>query len=150
MRNIIGIDTGVTTGFAVWDIDAQRLIEVTSSGIVKAMALVGVYNPVMIRIEDARLRKWYNDRHKQQRAMLQGVGSVKRDAAIWEEFCIENGYDYELVPPSANHTKSTAADFAKLTGWLRSTNEHARDAAGLVYGFTERNLTNTLKMRRAA
>lgn len=150
MRNIIGIDTGVTTGIAVWDVDAQQLVEVTSSGIVKAMALVGVYEPVLIRIEDARLRKWYNDKHKQQRAMLQGVGSVKRDAAIWQEFCIENGYDYELVPPSANRTKTTATDFARLTGWLRSTNEHARDAAGLVYGFTARNLDTALKIRRAA
>ena len=63
----------------------------------------------------------------------QGVGSVKRDAQIWEDWCIEQEFNYIMVHPKANATKTKADLFKKITGWTGRTNEHARDAAMLVF-----------------
>jgi hypothetical protein len=63
-----------------------------------------------------------------------GAGSVKRDCAIWEDFCRDLGIDYIPVPPQAGLTKWPADYFNKVTGWKGRTSDHARDAALLVYG----------------
>jgi hypothetical protein len=134
---LIGIDTGVNTGFAV---AADRgnggeLEQVESLSITQAMEKVkelieqwGVSN-VCLYIEDARKRTWFTG----GREKSQGVGSVKRDAQIWEDWCTEQDIKFVLVHPAANATKKKATDFKRMTGWIGRTNEHARDAAMLVF-----------------
>lgn len=67
------------------------------------------------------------------REKAQGVGSVKRDAQIWEDWCTEQGLNFKMIHPAANATKKKAEDFTRMTGWTGRTNEHARDAAMLVF-----------------
>lgn len=134
---LIGIDTGVNTGFAV---AADRgnggeLEQVESLSITQAMGKVkelieqwGISN-VCLYIEDARKRTWFTG----GREKSQGVGSVKRDAQIWEDWCTEQDIKFVLVHPAANATKKKATDFKRMTGWIGRTNEHARDAAMLVF-----------------
>ena len=134
---LIGIDTGVNTGFAV---AADRgnggeLEQVESLSITQAMEKVkelieqwGISN-VCLYIEDARKRTWFTG----GREKSQGVGSVKRDAQIWEDWCNEQGLNYLMIHPAANATKTKADVFKKRTGWVERTNEHARDAAMLVF-----------------
>lgn len=134
---MVGIDTGVHTGFAVALDEGQggRLIEVNSLTITQSMSrvkeLCDLYGQaeVCLYIEDARQRKWFTG----GREKAQGVGSVKRDAQIWEDWCKENKINYKLIHPKDNCTKYKADTFKKLTGWLGRTNEHARDAAMLVF-----------------
>jgi len=130
----IGIDTGVNTGVAIWNAKTQKFEAVETCKIHRAIELVGKLHracPLMVRVEDARLRKWYG---KAGRERLQGAGSVKRDASIWEDFLNDLGVRHELVAPASNRTKLDAKTFAKVTGYTGSTNEHSRDAAMLVYG----------------
>lgn len=134
---LIGIDTGVNTGFAV---AADRgnggeLEQVESLSITQAMEKVkeiiekwGISN-VCLYIEDARQRTWFTG----GREKAQGVGSVKRDAQIWEDWCTEQGINFKMIHPAANATKTKADVFKKRTGWVERTNEHARDAAMLVF-----------------
>ena len=134
---LIGIDTGVNTGFAV---AADRgnggeLEQVESLLITQAMGKVkeliekwGNEN-VCLYIEDARQRTWFTG----GREKAQGVGSVKRDAQIWEDWCKEQEMNYLMIHPAANATKTKADVFKKRTGWVERTNEHARDAAMLVF-----------------
>ena len=108
MKIMIGIDTGVNTGFAV---AADRgnggeLEQVESLSITQAMLKVqhqvqtwGIQN-VCLYIEDARQRTWFTG----GREKAQGVGSVKRDAQIWEDWCKEQGYLYKMIHPAANAT----------------------------------------------
>lgn len=136
-RIMIGIDTGVNTGFAV---AADRgnggeLEQVESLSITQAMEKVqkqvqtwGIQN-VCLYIEDARQRTWFTG----GREKAQGVGSVKRDAQIWEDWCKEQGFKFLMIHPAANATKKKATDFKRMTGWVGRTNEHARDAAMLVF-----------------
>lgn len=143
---LIGVDTGVHTGFAV-AIDQGKggeLQDVGSLTITQAMSkvldLVDVHGKanIMLYIEDARLRTWFGNADARQArsgaGVREGIGSVKRDAQIWEDWCKEQGLYYKMIHPAANKTKTDAKYFLKLTGWAKQTNEHARDAAMLVFG----------------
>ena len=102
----------------------------------RARKLHKVYgDDLCIVFEDARQRKWIPQEKNasQYRGRLQGAGSVKRDATIWEDFCKDLGIRYEAVPPHKGMTKWSAETFANITGWQGKTSEHARDAALLVY-----------------
>ena len=91
MKILIGIDTGVHTGFAVaFDHGEGGVLQkVQSLSITQAMQCVLEYEDehdlkdIMLYIEDARKRTWFTG----GREKAQGVGSVKRDAQIWEDWC---------------------------------------------------------------
>lgn len=139
----IGIDCGVNTGLSVWNKKVRRLEVCESCSIIEAMNFitgfisVGKNEQVMVRVEDARLRKWIpqGKNEKEERGRREGAGFVKRDASIWEEFLKINSIPYEMVAPKNNKTKVKAEYFRQLTGWQESTNQHARDAAMLVFGY---------------
>lgn len=131
----VGVDPGVHTGFAVWDADAQKLLDVRSMGIVAAMLQVqlmhGFGSLAMVTFEDARLRTWFGSKGKES---LQGAGSIKRDCQIWAEWLEHVGCPYRNVSPKAKGAKLNAEQFARLTGWTERTNEHGRDAGMLILG----------------
>lgn len=135
-RLCIGIDCGINTGVAVWD-SKEKSINVFSCQIHKAITLVtSIVNEnkeecIKVYVEDARLRKWFGNSGKEK---LQGAGSVKRDAKIWEDFLKDSGINHEMVAPKNNKTKISSQQFKAITGYKGSTNEHGRDAAMLVFG----------------
>ncbi|MFV5376549.1 hypothetical protein [Acinetobacter calcoaceticus] len=143
---LIGVDTGVHTGFAVAFDQGKGgvLQDVSSLTITQAMSrvleLVELHSKakIMLYIEDARLRTWFGNADARQArsgaGVREGIGSVKRDAQIWEDWCKELGLKYQMIHPAANKTKTDAKYFLKLTGWAKRTNEHARDAAMIVFG----------------
>lgn len=136
----IGIDTGVHTGLAIYDSEKKVLSEVKTVKIHEAMLLVGTMKEngykIRVRFEDARKRTWFGTHSaREDRARLQGAGSVKRDCQIWEDYLKEIDVDFEMVAPKYNATKMSAESFKRLTGFQGRTNEHGRDAAMLVYGF---------------
>lgn len=142
----IGIDTGTNTGIAIWDNRKQSLLFLQSIMIHQAMAEVARVKEeceqnntkLIVRVEDPRQRTWFGtDRisRDEERKRLQGVGSVKRDASIWEDYLSDLGVEFEMVAPKNNMTKMTHAYFKGISGWKGRTNEHMRDAAMLVIGF---------------
>lgn len=131
---IVGIDTGVNTGFAVYCRKQKCLTEVNTLEIHNAILRLNYLHSahsIKVRIEDARLRKWFSGGEEK----AQGVGSVKRDAKILEDLCKDKGIAYEMVAPKNNKTKLKADRFQMITKWTGRTSEHARDAAMLCYGF---------------
>ena len=140
----IGIDTGTNTGFAVWDNRKNEFLAVSSLKIHEAMREVERYKALCaeadtglcVRVEDARKRDWYGEpmSREKERAKLQGVGSVKRDCTIWEDYLSALGVDFQMVAPKNIATKMKAEPFKYITKWPERTNEHGRDAAMLVFG----------------
>ncbi len=131
----IGIDTGVSTGFSVWNPETRKFNDICTCKIHQAMKKIEMLSQTYklhIRVEDARQRKWYGNSGREK---LQGAGSVKRDSKIWEDFLKDNHYDFEMVAPARNKTKLTPELFAKITGYTKRTSEHGRDAAMLVFGY---------------
>jgi len=134
----IGIDAGTKTGFAAWDNRLKKFLQITTLQIHEAMRIVSDYKDhnIYVRVEDARKRTWYGKMSREQeRSKLQGVGSVKRDCSIWDDFLKDLGVRYEMVEPKRNVTKLSHEQFVNLTGYDKRTNEHSRDAAMLVFGF---------------
>lgn len=137
---VVGIDPGVNTGLAVWDTSSRQFLDIRCSGIVDAMDYLRDFQKErqigLVVFEDARQRKWIprekDLREFKGRAM--GAGSVKRDCAIWDEWCRANRIDFVAAPPSPGMTKLSDAYFRGLTGFDRRTNNHGRDAAMLVFG----------------
>jgi len=141
----IGIDTGTETGIAVWNSRTESLVLVSSVKIHQAMEMVCKYknmaerdgDKLLVRVEDPRQRTWFGTERmsrETERKRLQGVGSVKRDASIWDDYLRDLGVSYEMVPPKWNYTKMSQEAFKNLTKWEPRTNEHGRDAAMLVFG----------------
>lgn len=133
IKFIVGIDTGINTGFAIYSPERGKLYFVASMMIHEAMerVLYEKNNISLVRVEDARQRKFITG----GREKLQGAGSIKRDAKIWEDFLKDNSIPFEMVAPKNNKTKLNKDAFEKLTGYYKSTNEHGRDAAMLVFGY---------------
>ncbi len=137
-RYHIGIDCGVNTGFALWD-SKEKLLSTSCGKIHIAMEvakdLLSKFSnedkTVKLYVEDARKRKWFGNSGKEK---LQGAGSVKRDAKIWEDYLTYLKADFEMVAPKNNKTKLSAEQFRNITGYKAKTNEHSRDAAMLVFG----------------
>lgn len=133
MKILIGIDPGVKTGIAVWDVDGQRFKYLKTCDIIEAMDIVRLLNAgedIEVWFEDARLRKWFGSKGREA---LQGAGSIKRDCSIWESHLKKEGIKFKAIPPSHNVTKVNAKSFERMTGISDRTSEHSRDAAMLVY-----------------
>lgn len=131
----IGIDCGVATGITVWSKYDANIRHIATVKIHEAMEAVKFWHEaykdeVLVRVEDARKRKWFG---KAGREQLQGAGSIKRDAKIWEDFLDDLKVDYEMVAPKNNKTKLSSEDFKRLTKYQKATSEHARDSAMLVW-----------------
>ena len=142
----IGIDTGVHTGIAIWDSAKQSFESIASMSIHRAMEEVKRWKElaesqgtrIVVRVEDPRQRTWFGTEkmgREMERKRLQGVGSVKRDASIWDDYLKDLDVEYEMVAPKRNVTKMTQSYFRTISGWAKQTNEHSRDAAMLVLGY---------------
>lgn len=136
----VGIDPGANTGFSAWNLDTGKLQFVKSAKIHQAMraieALASDYE-IKVRVEDARLRKWFGNRSNSKQ---QGAGSIKRDSKIWEDYLSDLKRDgliasYEMIHPLKGATKLNQAQFKNLTGYDKMTNEHGRDAAMMVFQY---------------
>ena len=137
-RLAIGIDTGTVTGLAVWDIQEQKFNYVRQLKIHKAIfyiqELIETHgkDSLVIFVEDARKRKFFKGVNTAAR--LQGAGSIKRDASVWDDYLKDTGVEYYMKAPG--NTKVTPEYFEKLTGIKTLKGEHhLRDAAMMVINY---------------
>ena len=111
MTLLVGVDPGVTTGLATWDTQARALLMVTSMTILRAMRWIiedcviqaEPRGGLLVVFEDCRNHRVFGAAQRND-AALQGVGSVKRDCGIWEEFLTEARIPYITRAPSRPST----------------------------------------------
>lgn len=136
---LIGIDTGVKTGFAhSVDGEFQRL---STESMMSAQALVLQIRDDALQsgrrlvacVEDVRKRTWVDPKAGRER--LRGIGSVERDCSVWQEFCEHHGISYLLVHPKEVETKTSQTYFTQVTGYIYEVSEHARDAGMMIYKY---------------
>ena len=80
-------------------------------------------------VEDARKAVFGR---KMEGFKLQGAGSVKRDASIWEDFLTDLNIPFEMVRPNKRITKMKSDTFKNYFKWQGRTTYHSRDAAMLI------------------
>lgn len=153
---VIGVDTGTNTGIAIWCQERKLITHFETTLIYKALSMVELLKDeiALVRVEDARksfkLTKYTT---KADKAKSQGVGSVKRDAAIWQETLTYLGIPFELVAPTRGSTyKATKAKpermhtfhklFPKIPRFTTVGDDHIRDAVHLCYNIN-RNYTKS-------
>jgi len=140
---IIGVDPGVSTGICLYY--SQSEFELHSLTFWQACAFfserIGMIREV--RIEDARKNKptFGILRGAERDRRSQNVGSVKRDCSLWAEFFEMNQVKYQLIRPTKYSLVNVGhKDFVGCTGWKGgNTNQHKRDAWGLVFGLPDVN-----------
>lgn len=65
----------------------------------------------------------------------QNIGSNKREAQLLIEYCKRQNIEVTQRPPVKGHlAKMDAVKFELITGYKKRSSQHARDAAGLVFG----------------
>lgn len=134
---VIGIDPGTYTGFAIWDAQTRALLAVESLKLHRALVRVEALRAdrPLVMFEDARTIRMCNGRNDAKgKSVLQGVGSIKRDCSIWEDFLEDSGLPYQARTWKPGTTKWSAEEFRRITGWTAQTNNHGRDAAVIVHG----------------
>jgi hypothetical protein len=144
---ILGVDPGTHTGVALWDAAAQKFELVECMAIHRALEYVGDLErsaafKLPVIFEDARQRNWFGHSGRER---LQGAGYAKRDAVIWEDFLTDLGCPYLARKPSSGSTGWDQGKFRQLTRWDAKTNEHARDAGVLVYGFKVHEIPSVVR-----
>lgn len=113
------------------------------AAIVFINSLIEKGDTIHVRVEDARLRKWFGPRAKEK---LQGAGSIKRDSKIWDDYlkdmnCLSEGrLTYEMIHPIKGGTKINSKLFKQITGITERTSEHARDAYLLIHEYKKPQL----------
>lgn len=143
---LVGIDPGRRTGVAIKDIAQDAIVDVDTCEMWEAWDRVARLHKekkgaVAVVIEDARLGGGPGRRS-------QGAGSVKRDCSAWEEFLRGKGIPAVWLSPrqAAKGKRMTEEAFRKWVGYdgPGRISEHARDAAMMIYGYTEKIITAQL------
>lgn len=141
----VGIDSGTSTGYAVWNSRLKKFEAIETLKIHQAMDRVKelftscAEGELFVRVEDARQRKWFGDADaraaRSGAGIREGIGAVKRDAVIWEDFLTDLGVKFQMAAPKNNKTKLNAQQFKNYTQYDGTTSGHGRDAAMLVFQF---------------
>ena len=167
MKQLIGIDPGITTGYAVKQMDNQRgtFSAVQSGHIWQVWQWIERdYTPdTIIIFEDARQRDWFGGyeqalyrkfstgakmnakERSAYKGMVMGAGAIRVQCTQWEDWLTAKGFRFVAKRPTSGATKLGADLFARATGWAGRTNEHARDAGMLINGYT---LTSWARLER--
>jgi hypothetical protein len=133
---LIGIDPGTKTGVAFYQ--DGKLTELHTCRIL--IAFNEIFEKVFLAQKQAHLyienpNTWKRFKgNKDSHARAQGAGSVKRDYAIWVEFCEYHKIPYTPVSVRGNLKKLTKEQFAKVTGYKGPSSVHSRDAGMMVWG----------------
>ena len=132
----IGIDPGVTTGYAEIVDGEYRLIK--QFNIIQAMNYIRIMNSleiweICLHVENPNLRKFFGNSGKEK---YQGAGSIKRDYKIWTEFAAEYGIRlFPIAPMAIGSSFNNEAIFHAATGYKKKCGAHARDAAKIIFKY---------------
>lgn len=148
--HLVGIDPGVTTGIAMRDAteDGFRVVEsmypylafdrVRAAWRSHLEACGSIHAAeFLVMVEDARLQRVGGGRTFGDVARLQGVGGVKALCTAWEQLLTDEQIPHIFRRVRTGTTKWPRHYFERTTGWIGMTNEHARDAAGVIFGINE-------------
>jgi len=145
----LGIDPGVKTGLAVWNVEEQDFEALCTSDFWAVYDEVMLHDTkeVVIIIEDpGRISKtWHAASSKSVAAEIgRRVGANCEQARLLIERFTELGYTVHSYVPTGKtkrggawkKSKEAAKHFKDITGYEGRTNEHTRDAGMMVYGLS--------------
>jgi len=174
---LIGIDIGMqakNTGVAMYESKEKKIIELWSSSLWHCLS--AVYRPSALYgvkiggvvLEDASLDnasfKSSGQGHRADLKLARDAGKNQGGAIVVVQMCKALDIPCLRIAPSKRRkatknlktvahlkmpTKTTKAQFKALTGYdvKKGNNEHSRDAGTLVWGMTEAEFYNQIKIQ---
>ena len=137
---LIGIDCGTNTGIAIYDKRERKLLHAETYKLHEAIFFfenclkANKELKIIVLVENPNTYRRFSRNNAENKAKLQGAGSVKRDYAIWCDYFDSIKVEYYGVSVIGTAKKLDAETFKKYTGYEKRTSNHARDAAMLVFG----------------
>lgn len=135
-RTLIGIDPGKNTGIAIYRDGALHQLHTLSPDMIESL-LVRV-RPDLVVYEDSRQQSAVFSRGTNARATLKiarNVGEIDMLCRQIEDMCRRHGLESLGVSPLRKGAKLDADRFAAVTGWVKRSNQHERDAAMCAYKY---------------
>lgn len=142
----IGIDGGVSNGFAVWNKTRRELVIIETLSFWDCIDRIGDFydlcrkeNIVLtVVVEDVEMNRptfaRENTNEKMMQKISQNVGGVKAYTRLIIEWCERKNIPViKMRPSKKSATKLSAETFNKITGWEGKTSQHGRDAGMMVY-----------------
>lgn len=137
MSKVIGIDPGVNTGIAVFE--DSKLVAMHTMTPDDAIAFVVESKPDLVVCEDSRLTSHvFSVRGLKPGAALKvarDVGRIDQQCGALERACEKNGIGYDGISPRGKGRKIDAKTFERVTGWVKRSNQHERDAVMVAWHF---------------
>ena len=135
-RTLIDIDPGKNTGIAIYRDGALCELHTLSPDMIESL-LVRV-RPDLVVFEDSRQQSPVFSRGVSARATLKiahNIGEIDMLCRQIEEMCRRHGLESVGVSPLRKGAKVDAERFAVVTGWIRRSNQHERDAAMVAHPY---------------
>ncbi len=151
MKIHIGLDAGINTGFAVFDVASRLFTELHTYEFWEAIYRLQDYHrqfkeqkiDLVVVVEDVVANKPtfkrelpddIRDIEAYKDKISQGVGENKAHCKLLVKWCEDRGIPIRKIRPTkASFTKLDPGQFTALTQYSGRTSSHARDAAMLVY-----------------
>jgi len=131
---IIGIDPGANTGIATYIGGKLHSLQTIAPHQMRE-AITGASRVIF---EDSRLTSFMFTTVKSRPvalSMARKVGQVDAYCNLITAICADLGIPAHGVSPKNKGAKLNAEQFAKATGWVGKSNEHARDAAMVAFPY---------------
>jgi hypothetical protein len=142
MRQVIGIDPGVNTGWATY-IDG-KLMGLQTIQPIDIYGQIVTSEAELFVFEDSRLQSavWIPSKNKAvANNIARKIGQVDALCSLIEETCNRYEIKFMRVSPKAKGGKMNSEDFNGLTGWSARSNQHERDAAMVAWQLRNHNAT---------
>lgn len=140
MRQVIGIDPGINTGWATY-IDG-KLMGLQTIQPIDIYGQIVTSEAELFVFEDSRLQSavWVPSKNKAvANNIARKIGQVDALCSIIQDTCERYDIKYMRVSPKAKGGKMNAEDFNLLTGWSVRSNQHERDAAMVAWQLRNHN-----------
>jgi hypothetical protein len=138
---VVGIDPGVSTGFAVYDDGKLVSLETIEPHRIEWHLSQFQFDPLFVAFEDSRLQSnvWLPSQSKGVASNIaRKVGMVDAWCYLIERVCEEADIAYMRISPKAKGEKLNAESFNRITGWTGKSNQHERDGAMVAWQFRSR------------
>lgn len=133
---ILGMDPGAATGMAI--IQGGLLVGLMTIEPHQIEAHLTAWQPVRVVYEDSRLQShvWTGATSRAATAkMARNIGEVDAWCKLIVAVCAKLGINCHGISPKGKGVKLNAAQFAVMTKWAGTSNQHERDAAAVAWPY---------------
>lgn len=133
---ILGIDPGAATGVAT--IKSGQLVSLQTIEPHEIESHLVAWKPARVVYEDSRLQShvWTGASTRAAAVkMARNIGEIDAWCKLIVAVCAKLGIDCHGISPAGKGAKLNAAQFATMTQWAGTSNQHERDAAAVAWPY---------------